>query len=320
MALERFEERLTNPPGQGDPGLYVDLVGLKKAAMFDIGENTLSPGELTRVRALFISHTHIDHWIGFDRLLRVILGSEREVHIYGPPGMADFVRHRIHGYVWNLTFEDHVRFFVHELAGDTFHVVELSLEDRFQTVRDHGQSEPHQGVAHRGDGYRVEFAELDHTTPCLGWAFVEEDRYSFDLDRLTAAGMKPGPELAHLKARFLAGEDPLRAQTLGEFQPGRRVAYVTDTALTPKSVEAVCRLARNAEVLYCEATYPDEDLEKATAVGHLTGGQCGALARAASVKELVPFHFSRRYAQDPSQILSDIEEGRAGRREWIPGI
>ena len=317
MALERVDARLLNPPGAGDPGLFLDLVGLKGALMFDIGENRLPASDLVRVQALFVSHTHVDHWIGFDRMLRCMLGSERSVHIYGPPGMAGFVRSRIHGYVWNLTFDAHLRFIVHELAGDRFHVVEYSLADRFHATRDLGVSEPHGGVAARGEGWRVELAELDHSTPCLGYALVEDDRYRFDPERLKAQGVAPGKHLADMKARFLAGEDRGRAEALGAFVPGRRVAYVTDTGFSSKSVEAVRRLAARADVLYCEATYPDADAAKAEGVRHLTGGQCGAMARAAEAQRLVPFHFSRRYAHDPAELLADVERGRSGERDWL---
>ncbi len=320
MALERVDERLINPPGEGDPGLYLDLVGLRDALMFDIGDNALPVSDLVRVRALFVTHTHIDHWIGFDRWLRCLLGVERTVHVYGPPGMSDFVRSRIHGYMWNLTFDAHLRFIVHELDGDAFNVTELSLEDRFRTVRDRGRSGPHRGVAHRGEGYRVEFAEMDHSTTCLGWAFVEDDKYRFDPARIAAAGLEPGPVLAEMKRRFIAGEDALRAGTLGDFQTGRRITYITDTGFSPKSIDAARRIGRDADIFYCEATYPDDDLDKARAVHHLTGGQCGALAKASGAKRLQPFHFSRRYAQDPSQILQDVEQGRSGRRDWLGGL
>ena len=310
MALEQVKERLTNPPG-GDPGLYIDLVGLRRAVMFDIGEHRLSAAELLRVGDLLVSHTHIDHWIGFDRMLRVWLGKDRELRIWGPPGMHDFVWHRIHGYVWNLTFEDHVRFVVHELDGPRWQVVEYSVEDRFQQRR---EREPitHGGIAATGPGFHVEFAELDHSTPCLGYALVSDARYSFDPERLAAAGLRPGRHLAELKASFLAGNDLEQAATLGHFVPGTRIAYVTDTGYSDRSREAVRRLAHNADVLYCEATYPNSDIDKAEAVRHLTGGQCGALGREAGVQRLVPFHFSRKFASDPSEILADVREAQTG--------
>ncbi len=315
MALERLEARLLNPSG-GDPGLYVDLVGLRQALLIDIGDNRLGAAELLRIRDLFVSHAHVDHWIGFDRLVRVWLGKERELCVFGPPGMADRVRHRLHGYVWNLTFDAHLHLTVHELHGDGFEVTGFSLEDRFATARPLGRV-PGGGVARRGPGYRVEYAELDHRTPCLAWAVVRSPRYSFDPDRLAEAGLQPGPHLAELKARFLAGEDPDRAAALGSFQPERRIAVVSDTCFSQEVVDAVRRLAAGADPLYCEATYPDELADKAAAVHHLTGGQCGALARAAGARRVVPIHLSRRFAHDPGAILADVERGRSGEVDWL---
>jgi ribonuclease Z len=146
---------------------------------------------------------------------------------------------------------------------------------------------------------------------------VEDDRYRFDPERLAAQGVAPGRRLADMKVRFLAGEDRAQAEALGTFIPGRRIAYVTDTGFSTKSVEAVRRLAAGADVLYCEATYPDADAAKAEGVRHLTGGQCGAMARAAEAQRLVPFHFSRRYAHDPAELLADVERGRSGERDWL---
>ena len=315
MALERLEPRLTNPRG-GDPGLYVELVGLRRALLIDIGENRLSAAELLRARELFVSHAHVDHWIGFDRLVRTWLGKERELAVWGPPGMADRVRHRLHGYVWNLTFEEHVRIHVHELSGDGFDVFEFTLGDRFERPRPRGRV-PGDGVARRGADYTVEYAELDHRTPCLGWAVVRPPRFSFDPARLAAEGVQPGPHLAELKRRFLAGEEPEQAAALGEFAPARRIAYVSDTTFSREVVETVTRLAAGADPLYCEATYPDDLADKAASVHHLTGGQCGSLARAAGAKRVVPIHLSRRFAHEPGPILADVERGRTGEVDWL---
>jgi ribonuclease Z len=316
--LERVEHRLVNEPG-GDPGLYIDLIGLRRAVIFDLGESSLSTRDLIKAADVCISHTHIDHWIGFDRLLRSWIGRARELRIHGPEGMAEHVWHRIHGYVWNLTFEDHLRIVTHEVVGDEVRVEELSIEDRFQRRRDHG-ARPHDGVLIQGPGFRVEFAEMDHSTTCLGFALVEDARYSFDPERLKAAGEAPGPGLRELRARFLAGEEPERAASLGEFTPERRYAYVTDTAFSAKSVAAVKRIAGGADVLYCEATYPEAEADKAAEVRHLSAGQCGAMARAAGAQSLVPFHFSRKHAADPSEILADVEAGRDGRPDWLGRI
>lgn len=317
MGLERLEPRLLNPQG-GDPGLYVELTGLGRALLLDLGENPLSAAELLRARDLFVSHAHVDHWIGFDRLVRTCLGQERTLRVFGPEGMADRVGHRLHGYTWNLTFDVHVRIVVHELVpeSEAFEVTEYSLEDRFSRPRPRGRAAA-DGVALRDAGFSVEYASLDHGTPCLGYAVVQPPRYSFDPARLEAAGVAPGPHLSEQKAAFLRGEDPEEAARLGRFLPEVRIAYVTDTVFSPAVVEEVRRLARDADVLYCEATYPDSLAQKAAEHHHLTGGQCGALARAAGARSLVVTHISRRYGSDPGEVLDDVERGRSGEVDWL---
>ncbi|MFA9562510.1 MAG: ribonuclease Z, partial [Nitrospirota bacterium] len=72
----------------GDPGLYVEIRWSRRALLFDLGDNTpLSPTSLLRVQDIFLSHTHMDHFIGFDRLLRVALGRGKRIRFYGPPGL-----------------------------------------------------------------------------------------------------------------------------------------------------------------------------------------------------------------------------------------
>ena len=98
-----FAPRLVNGPF-GDPGLFVDLRWQGSAVLFDLGRNDgLPAAEMLRVSHVFVSHTHMDHFIGFDRMLRLFLNRDRTLHLYGPEGIADCVAGKLRGYVWNLT-------------------------------------------------------------------------------------------------------------------------------------------------------------------------------------------------------------------------
>src|SRR5574338_822909 len=87
----------------GDPGVYVEVRWSKRALLFDLGHNdALGPTHLLRAGDIFISHTHMDHFIGFDAVLRVALGRGKTLRLYGPPGLIDNVNGKLRGYTWNL--------------------------------------------------------------------------------------------------------------------------------------------------------------------------------------------------------------------------
>jgi len=98
----RFDPHLVNLPF-GDPGVYVDLVFERRALLFDLGDlRPLSPRKLLRVTDAFVTHRHMDHFAGFDDLLRCFVGREKRLNIYGPSGMIDAVEHKLKAYSWNL--------------------------------------------------------------------------------------------------------------------------------------------------------------------------------------------------------------------------
>ena len=100
-----FQYELLNQPF-GDPVLYVRLAGEKKALLFDLGEiSFLKAGKLFKVTDVFVSHTHIDHFIGFDHLIRLNLARDRTLRIFGPAGIIRNVRGKLKGYTWNLVDE-----------------------------------------------------------------------------------------------------------------------------------------------------------------------------------------------------------------------
>src|SRR5262249_2902130 len=87
----------------GDPGVWIDLHHQRRTLLFDIGDvSTLSTRILLRVSDIFVSHMHMDHFAGFDHLLRVALGRDTGVRMYGPEHFISKVEHKLHAYTWTL--------------------------------------------------------------------------------------------------------------------------------------------------------------------------------------------------------------------------
>src|SRR6516225_2430892 len=163
---------LVNDPFS-DPGLFIDFCFGRRALLFDLGDLTpLSPRQLFRVSHVFVSHAHMDHFVGFDRLLRVCLHRTMPLHLVGPAGFADRVQHKLKAYTLDLLGEDSCDFVitVAEFNGERF---ERRCEFHArETFRQREVSSVHlpPGTLLDEDEFRIDSVVLDHGTPCLGFA------------------------------------------------------------------------------------------------------------------------------------------------------
>lgn len=327
-----LQARPINGPFE-DPGVFVDLLHGRRAFLFDLGElGALSVREALRVRDIFVSHTHMDHFCGFDRLLRLCLGRDMELRLFGPPGLIEQVEHKLRAYTWNLIegYENDLSFTVAELYGEgRGRRAVFRLRDGFARSEEGEASFPG-GVLFEERNLRARAAVLDHGIPCLGFALEEKRRVNVYKSRLVELGLATGPWLRELKGLVLAGapaETPVvapgeggeRRFTLGELQrtlldvtQGDRMAYVTDVAFTEANVAAIVELVRGAETLFIEAAFLERERERAAARRHLTARQAGTIARLAGVKRVVPFHFSPRYAEEEAALYLELDAAFAG--------
>lgn len=325
----------------GDPALYVELPFERRALVFDLGDlHVLSPRRLLRLEAALVTHAHMDHLIGFDTLLRHLVGREKRFALVGPEGIAARIGHKLQGYSWDLAglYAAELAFEVTEVAGNPAAPAGglLWRRTRFRLSTGFAPEPGEAGVAEDGTVLRLPRLEIQaallshHGAPCLGYLLREVSHVNLWRERLDALGLPTGPWLNGLKRAVQenAPDDhpiPILARGQGPrtlpstlplgllrqavtVTPGQRIGYCTDLGDTPENRETVARLAREADLLFLESAFAAEDAALAARRGHLTTRAAGEIARAARVRRLEPFHFSARYAGQEARMLAEAAE------------
>ncbi|XKH59874.1 MBL fold metallo-hydrolase [Halomonas sediminis] len=302
----------------GDPLLHLRIRHQKRSLLFDLGD----PGRLTsrlahQVSDVFISHAHIDHIGGFLWLLRSRIGDFPACRFYGPPGLAEHLAGLVGGILWDRVADRAPRFDIQELHGDTLKRYLLTAGQALTALPARPARD---GVLLEEQEFRVRATTLDHGTPVLAFAFEPQTQLKVRKERLEAHGLAPGPWLGELKHHVRAGNSDTRmtlpnggtapiealSQALLFTEPAKRLVYATDLGDTEDNRKRLITLARNAHVLFCEAPFREDEADQAKRTGHLTARACGEIATAAGVGQLVPFHFSRRHANDAETLYAEI--------------
>ena len=303
----------------GDPLLHVRQRHAPRSLLFDLGEGQrLSARVAHQVTDVFISHAHMDHVAGFLWLLRSRMGDFPACRLYGPPGLAEHVEGLVRGVLWDRVGDAGPRFEVTELHGGTLrrYAVQAGRPGREPL----GEDAAPDGTLRAEDGFRVRAAVLDHGAPVLAFVLEPARQILVRTARLRARGLAPGPWLGILKARVHAGEldapvalpdgTVAAAGTLADqlllVTPGKRLAYATDFHDSAANRALLAALARGAHTLFCEASFRVAEADHAARNHHLTTRACGEIGEAAGVARLVPFHFSRRYEDDPAAVYEEV--------------
>jgi ribonuclease Z len=332
-----FDPALVNDPFD-DPGLYVDLVFERRALLFDLGDlSPLAPRKLLRVSDAFVTHRHMDHFAGFDQLLRCLVGREKTVGIYGPAGLIDAVEHKLKAYTWNLIegYEGNLVFRVTEIdTTGRLTLAQFSGRSRFERCEGEARQSD-KGLLLQEPGLQVRATLIDHGEPALAFALEERAQINVWRNKVEAMGLAIGPWLRAFKEATLRGapDDRLIDVAWRQQQPGkpgalplgllkkeimnittgRKIAYVVDCSFTDANVERVVNLVKDADILFIEATFFEADAAIAKARRHLTARQAGMIARLAGVKRLVTLHYSPRYKGQGDRLAQEAWDAFQGR-------
>jgi ribonuclease Z len=308
-----FHHRLVNRQYE-DPCLYVRMIRERRAFLFDVGNiERLNPGDIQKITDVFVTHMHIDHFIGFDTLLRALLRRETPIRLYGPATIIDCVEGKLRGYTWDLIEEYPLQMEVfgireQEITQASFHAV-----NGFR--RAPGETKPFDGIVKRAPSFCVRGSILHHGTPCLGYSLEEEFHINIDKAALKALGLPVGPWLSGLKRMIRENRDMDTLVHAGErefllsellqivkISKGQKVSYISDISPVEGNIRKAIDIAKDSDTLYCEAYFLHEDIGRAEERNHLTAKITGEVARRARVKQLVITHISPRYRDMPGIV------------------
>jgi ribonuclease Z len=233
--------------------------------LVDCGEGTqrqlIRSVGLADIDDVFITHLHVDHWLGLPGMIKSfeLRDRDRPLTVYGPRGIKAAM--------------DGLRFVLGKVR---FGLRVVELEEWEDVER---------------DGYVISAVPVRHRTVAYGYALVEDDRPGrFDAELAAARGVTPGPDFGRLqRGETVNGVAP--DDVIGAARPGRRIVLSGDTA----PCETLRVAAHEADLLVHEATFTEDERDRARETAHSTAAQAARLAGEAEVRLLALTHISTRY-------------------------
>lgn len=230
-----------------------------------------------RINHIFISHLHGDHYLGLMGLLFTMHLQQRtnELHIYAHTGLDEIITVQLRYSRSSLNYPL------------VFHTIE---------------KEKHQ-LIYEDDKIQVETIPLTHKIPSSGFLFREKPKpRKIDKNILPnglllqqIASLKNGEDITNTEGEVLFKNKDLTMPA----RLSRSYAYCSDTAYN----SAIIPLIKNIDILYHEATFIEEDKQKAKDTKHSTALEAASIAQQANVKKLLLGHFSARYKD--ADVLKD---------------
>ncbi len=285
-----------------DISILIKVPNSAKHYLCDCGEaSLLTLKEVQAVSALFISHTHIDHFSNFDGIFRHQIGSGEKVVICGPRNIHRQIEARLKSYTWNLIDENAIEYEIREIVSEE--------EIKVYKIRP-----PHwnlefiksQDFLFEDEYVNVSFAILDHKTDSIAYLFKEKDSVTFNEN---ASGFKKGKWISELKNAFEKNGIDKEIEIEGTVykasglfhlltrNTGYKLGVIMDHAADENNYEKIKTVFKGADMVYIETFYKDEDREFAVSNHHSFASASGKIMKECEVKEAVPVHFSRRYTE-----------------------
>ena len=247
--------------------------------LIDCGEGTqrqfrfakISPMKLTKI---LITHWHGDHVLGLPGLFQTLVMNEYQkiIEIYGPKSTREFISQLKH--VFNLKinaniFEAHGAFF-------------------------------------KNKDFILEAATMSHGIPALAYAFIIPEKTRLDKEKIKKLKLPNSPLLGKLQQGYdvIHEGKKIKSSQVTYTEKGKKISVILDTAMNKNAVE----IAKNADLLVCEASFTEAEKAQAADHLHLTAADAATIAKKAKVKKLILTHISQRYEHAPEIIEKEAKK------------
>ena len=313
-----------------DSAFFVRNIYRRNAFLFDCGRlGGLTHSDILSLGDIFVSHTHMDHFVGFDRILRGALKADTELRLFGPPGFINNVAGKFRGYTWNIIGDYTFAVSAMELCpeGDKCKIGYFAAKNSFAPLLSEISLT---GKVNLGEGFTLSYDFFDHRTPSIGYRVDEPLQYNINKEKLIELGYNGGPWVSEFKRALAAGERDREitadnggratVRTVGKLEEElvfvrlpQSITYITDIAPSPDNIEKAIKLADRSTLLIIEAVFLDEDEEHAISKNHLTVNKAKKIFLQSN-SEFVRFaHFAARYEKDKSRFMSSLYDGLSGK-------
>lgn len=311
-----------------DPLLLIRVRPTGRAILFDCGKmHHLAKRVYTSIDAIFISHAHMDHFMGMDSVIRHSHASPRTIDVFGPPGLASRMASKFACYDWNLADTFWGNFRVNEIAQNGRIASTLFRgPDAFEASAEGERN----GVLYGNRHLTVRSAQCEHRIAVLAYRVDEGEAFVLDDLRMEKEGVRKGEWLKEMERLFHEGEmerSPVKHlwtdgerveervapnawelyQGIRKFEEPASIGYVTDIGYSDENVESVAGLVQGVTLLVCECAFLASEREKARLSRHLSTTDLNLLLDRVRPKYVLPMHFSKTYQKGSEPLYQEIE-------------
>ncbi|QXE89590.1 ribonuclease Z [Geomonas subterranea] len=311
-----------------DPLLLVRVRPTGRALLFDCGKmHHLAKRVYTSIDAIFISHAHMDHFMGMDSVIRHSHASPRTIDVFGPPGLAGRMANKFACYDWNLADTFWGNFRVNEVGANGRVTSTLYNGPEAFAATSEGERN---GVLYGNRHLTVTATQCEHHIPVMAYRIDEGAAFVLDDHRMAVEGVRKGAWLKDMEKLFHDGvmeRNPVRYpceiggsveerlepdaaalyQRIRKFEEPASIGYVTDVGYSGENLEQLAGLLEGVTLLVCECAFLASEQKKAELSRHLCTTQFNKLLERLRPRYVLPMHFSKTYQRGSAPLYEEIE-------------